>query len=199
MEISVSLSSMQAALNREFISVDDYLAGEEASEIKHEYVGGIVYAMAGASKEHNLIALNIYTALRQGLPAPCRAFVSDIKVRLEALHDDVFYYPDVMVACDPRDTHRLFSCYPKILVEVSSPSTERLDRREKRWAYQTIETLEEYLIVSQDRFEATLFRRSESWVAEVFDARDRALNLKSIGLALPLSAIYEGVTFVPAR
>jgi Uma2 family endonuclease len=190
---------MQAAVNREFISVDDYLAGEETSEIKHEYVGGVVYAMAGASKEHNLIALNIYAALRHGLRGgPCRAFVSDIKVRLEALHDEVFYYPDVMVACDPRDTHRLFACYPRILVEVSSPSTERLDRREKRWAYQNIETLEEYLIVSQERLEATVFRRAENWVPEVFTGQDETVSLKSIGLALPLSTIYEGVTSAPA-
>jgi len=181
------------------VSVEDYLAGEEASDTRHEYVGGVVYAMAGASKEHNLIALNIYTALRQSLRSPCRAFVSDIKVRLKALHDDVFYYPDVMVACDPRDTHRLFSYYPRVLIEVSSSSTERLDRREKRWAYQTIETLQEYLIVSQDRLEVTVFRRDANWVAEVFNRADQTLSLQSIGLVLPLSRIYEGSAIAPAH
>ena len=125
---------MQAALSREFISVEDYLAGEEASEIKHEYVGGVVYAMAGATRQHNQIAGNIYAAFLQALRGrPCRPFISDIKVRLSALGEDVFYYPDVMVGCDPRDTQRLFLRYPKVLVEVSSPSTERLDRRQKLW------------------------------------------------------------------
>jgi len=185
---------MQAAVNGRLISVEDYLAGEETSETRHEYAGGAVYAMAGASKEHNLIALNIYTALRLGIRAPCRAFVSEVKVRLQALQEDIFYYPDVMVACDPRDTHRLFSSYPKVLIEVSSPATERLDRREKRWAYQTIETLEECVIVSQDRLEATLFRRAEDWTAEVFSGLNESLPLRSVALKLPLSMIYEGVS-----
>src|SRR2546423_15198774 len=134
---------MQAALTRDCISVEDDLAGEEASEIKHEYLAGVVYAMVGTSKEHNRIAQNIAFAARPRLKGnPGELFISDVKVRVAALGDDVFYYPDVMVGCDPRDTHRLYLCYPRILVEVSSKSTERLDRREKRWAYQTIETLE---------------------------------------------------------
>ena len=185
---------MQAALRRDFITVEDYLAGEEASEVKHEYVGGVVYAMSGTSKEHNRITGNIYAAfLRRLRHSPCRPFFSDVKVRLEALGDDVFYYPDVMVACDPRDTHRLFSRYPRILVEVSSPSTQRLDGREKRWAYQTIETLEEYMLVAQDRVEVTVFRGANKWNPEVFTRRENTVSLKSIGLALKVSSIYEGV------
>src|SRR5436190_24158707 len=168
---------MQTAIKSEFISVEDYLAGEETSEIKHEYVGGVVYAMAGASKQHNLIALNIYTALRQRLRGGCRAFVSDVKVRIETLGDEVFYYPDVMVACDPRDAHRLFSQYPRILIEVSSESTERLDRNEKRLAYQTIETIEGYLIVAQGRIQVTVFRRANKWNPEVFPKIGATINL----------------------
>jgi len=125
---------MQAALSREFISVEDYLAGDEASEIKHEYVGGVVYAMAGATRQHNEIAGNIYAAFLKALRGrPCSPFISHITVRLSALGEDVFYYADVMVGCDPRDTQRLFLRYPKVLVEVSSTSTERLDRRQKLW------------------------------------------------------------------
>ena len=185
---------MQAALNRDFVSVDDYLVGEEKSEIKHDYVGGSVYAMAGAIKEHNLIALNIYTALRSHLRGgPCQVFTSDIKVCLELLGDDVFYYPDVMVGCDPRDKHRLYLQSPKVLVEVSSDSTERLDRGEKRWAYQTIESLEEYLIVAQDRVEVTVCRRAKNWTAEILNLLDQAVIVNSIGLVLPLASVYEGV------
>src|SRR5438067_7869868 len=138
---------MPAALTQQMISVADYLAGEETSEIKHEYVGGLVYAMAGATKEHNQIAQNIAFALRSHLKGkPCRVFISDIKLRLQALGEEVFYYPDVMVGCDPRDTEALYLRYRRLLVEVSSPSTARPDLREKRWAYQAIETLEEYVI-----------------------------------------------------
>ena len=120
-------------------------------------------------------------------------FISDVKIRLEALGDDVFYYPDVIVGCDPRDTHRLYLRHPKIIVEVSSESTERLDRREKRWAYQTIETLDEYLLVSQDRYEVTSFRRDNNWNAEVLDRKDQILSFKALDLKLPMSSIYEGV------
>src|SRR6266446_4816259 len=135
---------MQAALSQDFLSVEDYLSGEEGGEIKHEYIAGAVYAMAGATSDHNLIAGNIYAAFRSGLHGGrCRAFILDLKVRLKIAQDDVFYYPDVMVGCDPRETHKLYLSFPKLLVEVSSESTERLDRREKKLAYQTIETLEE--------------------------------------------------------
>src|SRR4051812_32645325 len=99
---------MQTALNRDYLSVDDYLTGEEVSVVKHEYAAGVVYAMAGATLEHNQIAGNIYSAIAQrARGGPCRAFISDVKLRLDAIGDDVFYYPDVMVGCDPRDTHRL--------------------------------------------------------------------------------------------
>ena len=111
-----------------------------------------------------------------------------------SLHEqNVFYYPDLMVACDPRDTHRLYLRDPRILVEVSSESTERLDRHEKRSAYQTIETLEEYLIVAQDRLEVTLFRRTANWQPEMTTRLEDSIIFRSIGLTLPLSAIYEGV------
>jgi len=100
---------MQAALNREFISGEDYLTGEEVGEMKHEYVAGDVYAMAGITREHNEIAQNITFAIRSHLRGSLgRVFISDIKVRLAAPGEDVFYYPDVMVGCDTRDTERLF-------------------------------------------------------------------------------------------
>lgn len=185
---------MQTALNRDYISIDDYLAGEAVSDIKHEYSAGSVYAMAGASREHNRIAGNIYSAFAQHLRGGrCQAFISDIKVRLEALGDEIFYYPDVMVGCDLRDTHRLYLRFPKVLVEVSSELTERLDRGEKRLAYQSLETLEEYIIVAQDRPELTIFRRADKWKPETLAGLDRSASFKSLDLMLPLAAIYEGV------
>jgi len=183
-----------AAREESLISVDDYLAGEEASEIKHEYVGGVIYAMAGVTKAHNRIALNIYTACRARLRGgPCTAFASDLKVRLKFMGDDVFYYPDVVVGCDPRDTDDHFLRYPKFIAEVLSDSTERLDRREKRWGYQAIETLEEYLIVAQDRIEVTLFRRANGWEPQVLARLGQKVQLKSLKLSLLVSDIYEGV------
>lgn len=188
---------MQTALHCDYLSVDDYLVGENVSEVKHEYFGGNVYAMAGATTEHNQISMNIAFALRAHLKSKgCRVFMSDVKVRLSAAGEDAFYYPDVMVGCDARDTHHLFLLYPKLLVEVSSESTERLDRGEKRLAYQTIETLEEYIIVAQDRRDVTIFRRANKWAPESVAGLGQSISIASLDLSL--SAIYEGVLKIDA-
>jgi len=185
---------MQAALKADFLTVEDYLAGEEASPLKHEYINGAVYAMAGTSREHHDIAQNLYRAFHARLRGgPCRAHVAEVKLRLNIQQQDIVYYPDVMVGCDARDTERLYLRFPKLLVEVTSESTERVDRHEKRLAYQTVETLEEYVLVAQDRPEVTVFRRANNWRAEVFSRADEGVALRSIDLELPLSMIYEDV------
>lgn len=148
-----------------------------------------------ARPEHNQIAGNIYSDIAQRLRGGrFQAFISDVKLRLHAMGDDVFYYPDVMVGCDSRDTHQLYLCFPKVLVEVSSESTERLDRGEKRLAYQTIPTLEEYLIVAQDRPEVTVFRKANQWTPETVAGLGQSVSLKSLDLSLALSAIYAGLS-----
>lgn len=185
---------MEAIARSAPLSVEEYLADEPRSEVRHEYLGGIVYAMAGASVEHNAISLNLASALRSHLRGgPCQTFMADVKVRLHLANDDIFYYPDVMVACDPRDTDRFFKRFPRAIIEVMSESTERIDRREKRWSYQQIETLEEYVLVAQDRMEVVLFRRANQWRPEVFTKADQQLQLASLDFALPLDSIYEGV------
>ena len=185
---------MQAVKDVELVSVEEYLAGEPASEVRHEYLGGVVYAMAGASEEHNLIMVNLVTALHSHLRGKsCRAFVADMKVRLEVAREDIFYYPDLLVVCDPRDTHRHYKSFPKVLVEVLSPDTERIDRREKFLSYTQIETLEEYVLVAQDRMEATVFRRANNWQPEVQRQADQSLRLASLEFTLPLRDVYEGV------
>ena len=187
-------SLMQAAQQLDWISVEDYLEGEQASEVRHEYIGGVVYGMAGASDEHNLISGSLYSALRAHVRGgPCRAFATDAKVRLEIARDDIFYYPDVMVACDPRDTDRFFKRFPKVLIEVLSDTTERTDRREKFLSYTQIETLEEYVLVAQDKMEITVFRRAGQWQPEILRQPEQTLRLASLDFSLPLSAVYEGV------
>ena len=185
---------MEAAAKQVSLTVEEYLAGEQRGEVRHEYLGGVVYAMAGASIDHNIISGNIYSSLHSHLRGkPCGAFMADVKVRFEFANDDVFYYPDVMVACDPRDTDKFFKRFPKVLIEVMSDSTERIDRREKRWSYQQIETLEEYVLVAQDRMEVTVFRRTNQWRPEVLTKSDQRFQLASLEFGLSLSGIYEGV------
>ena len=188
------MAAMEATLRSEFISADDYLEGEKVAETKHEFVAGHVYAMAGASEEHNLIVTNLVASLHAHLRGkPCRLFATDMKVRLLVSTTDIFYYPDLMVTCDARDTDRYFKRFPKVLIEVLSPDTERTDRREKFLSYTQIETMEEYVLVAQDTKEITVFRRGNHWRAELLAKPDQQLRLASIDFALSLGAVYEGV------
>ncbi len=184
---------MQAVQNPGFLNVEDYLTGEKKGDIRHEYIGGVVYVMAGAGSRHNTICLNLAVALRSRLRGkPCQVFMVDIKVKLRIADEDIFYYPDLMVTCDPRDQEEYFKCFPRVLIEVLSPATERIDRREKFSSYTRMESLEEYVLVAQDQPEVTVFRRSENWRSEVATQRQQQLRIPALDFTLSLSAIYEG-------
>ena len=147
---SLCRNIMNLAIQDYFIAIPEYLEGEQHSPIRHEYLAGRVYAMAGAGERHNLIAGNLFFHLRAAVRGtPCRAFISDMKVYVE--QNDAFYYPDVMVTCDPQDTESLHKHSPCLIVEVLSPATETIDRREKLAAYRTLASLRYYLLVAQDR------------------------------------------------
>ena len=185
---------MQAIQKATAISVEEYLAGELTSRDRHEYLGGVVYAMAGASDDHNVISLNLASALRTHLRGKrCRTYMADVKVRLQIAEEDVCYYPDVMIACDERDTHRYFKRFPQVLIEVLSPETEQTDRREKFLSYLRIESLQEYVLVAQDKMEVTLFRRANKWQPEILSQPAENLRLPSLEFSQPLELVYEGV------
>lgn len=186
--------SMRALKEMEPMSVEDYLAGDQVSNVRHEFIGGAVYAMAGASEDHNVISVNITAALHSHLRGKsCRVFMADLKVRLQISRADIFYYPDVMVTCDPRDQDRYFKRHPKVLIEVLSESTDHIDRREKFLSYTQIESLEEYVLVAQNRMEVTVFRRAKNWHPEVLRQPDQLFCLASLEFSLPLRDVYEGV------
>ena len=182
---------MQAVDHLTSLSAEDYLAGELTSEIRHEYIGGLVYAVAGTSSEHNLICQNLLIALRAHLRGkPCQVFMESVKLRLRNAQEDIFYYPDLIVTCDPSATEKYFKTFPKVLIEVLSPETERIDRREKFSSYTQIASLEEYVLVAQDQQEATVFRRSNHWRPET---ANQHLRIESLQFTLSLPAIYDSV------
>src|SRR5438067_643283 len=139
---------MSAAKKLNLISVDDYLAGELKSPSKHEYLGGVIYAMAGARNLHNLIASNALVALGSRLRGRlCRAFNSDTKVRVRLPAHVRFYYPEVSVVCRPNSPTESFQDEPAVIIEVLSRATRRIDEGEKKDAYLTIPSLSVYLLV----------------------------------------------------
>lgn len=190
---------MSAALKLQLISVEDYLAGELVSEVKHEYLGGEVYAMAGARNVHNLIASNTLVALGSRLRGkPCRPFNSDTKIRIRLQSHNRFYYPDVSVVCRPNPQDDSFQDEPAVIVEVLSRKTRRIDGGEKKDAYFTIPSLSAYLLVEQESATVVAFRRTAGgFVREVFDGQDAVIPLAEIGVELPLAEIFDGVEFSP--
>jgi Uma2 family endonuclease len=179
------------------LTADDYLAGELGSGIRHEYVDGEVYAMAGAGEPHNLIAGNVFAKLRNLVRGgPCRVFISDMK--LHVADWDAFYYPDVMVVCDARDTQTHYKEFPSLVVEVLSPSTESIDRREKMLAYRTLPSLREYLLIAQDKRHVELYRRADNgtWFMAALP-EGAGVPLECVKTSLTLDELYEDVKFMP--
>lgn len=176
------------------LSIEDYLRHEADGTIRHEYIGGRIHAMAGTSETHNLISGNIFASLHAHLRGgPCKAYMADFKVRLEINREDIFYYPDVMVACQRVGVEQYYLRYPTLLVEVLSPSTENIDRREKLLNYPQISTVEEYVLIAQATREVTIHRRAEDWAPRLLTAPDALADFRSIKFSLPLARIYEGV------
>jgi len=178
------------------LTPDDYLQLEAESLIKHEYINGDVYAIAGATDAHVTIAGNLFAMLRSHVRGMgCRVYMADMKVRVEARN--CFYYPDVLVTCDARDAEtNTYKCFPKLIVEVLSESTEAFDRGNKFFDYQTIETLEEYLLINTQHQRVESFRRNPEglWVLQSYTPTNETFEIPSLTFSDTLAAVYEDVS-----
>ena len=185
---------MTALLKDDTISVEEYLQGELIAEIKHEYLDGYIYAMAGASMNHVRITGNIAGELRQHLKnMPCDVLSSDFKVNV---NNRKFFYPDVVVICDKNNEslhgNDFFTQNPLLIVEVLSSSTQRTDRTLKRLAYQSLPSLQEYVLIEQDFVDVEISRRSANWDSHHYFLGD-AVRFESLDLILPVTEIYRRV------
>jgi len=179
------------------ISVADYLEGEEISSIKHEYINGEVYAMAGASDRHHRISANVFIKLDSHLAqSTCEAFMAEMKLKADA---STFYYPDVFVSCDKIIKSSFYREEPVLIIEVVSPSTRQTDRREKLRIYQQIPTVQEYVIIEQDRIHLEIHRRQPDghWITYFYNEGDfdEQIEFQAVGLSLNLEEIYNRVRF----
>jgi Uma2 family endonuclease len=182
---------MQAVKNLK-ISIDDYLEGELVSDVKHEYVNGEVYAIAGANRTHNIISMNVLALLHNHLRGtPCRVFSSDMKVGILTQSDDIFYYPDVQVSCEKNGNDH-YNAEPKLIIEVLSDSTERKDRVEKFYTYRKLASLEEYVLVAQDCLRIEIYRRRNGWDVELL-GEGKSFQFESVGLDLTVADVYQNV------
>jgi len=187
---------MIANQQQNYISPEDYLAGEETSPIKHEYIDGQVYAIAGASDAHVTICLNLASALRNHVRGRgFRVYMSDMKAQIDTAN--IYYYPDILVTCDPRDRQLTnYKKYPCLIVEVLSSKTEAFDRGDKFADYQQLETLQEYILINQKRQRVECFRRNGDgfWVLQFYHPGCE-IHLTSIDFRAFIEALYEDVTF----
>lgn len=178
------------------IGAEEYLALEENSLTKHEYFDGQVVAMAGATDAHVTIALNLATELRSHLRgSSCRVYISDMKARVDERNR--FFYPDLLVTCDPRDTETpTYKRFAKLIVEVLSDSTESFDRGQKFSDYQTLDRLEEYVLISSRQRRVEIYRRHTDglWLYQNYDDCE-TFQLKSIGYTGTFASLYEDVHF----
>jgi Uma2 family endonuclease len=189
---------MTALKHPNSIPIADYLTGEEVSEVKHEYLGGTVHAMAGASNRHNAITTSSILSLGAQLRGKsCQPFNSDTKIRIEFPDHTRFYYPDAMVVCQSNPDSDRFQDQPVVIVEVLSEFTRRADLGEKRDAYLTIPSLKVLLLVEPDAPDVTAIRRQSGggFDIEHYSGLDSTIPLPEIDAALALADLYERVEF----
>jgi Uma2 family endonuclease len=169
-----------------------YLAWEEAQPERNEYIAGEVFAVVGVRQSHNVATGNIYNALRGELKgSPCRVFIESVKTRIEAA--DCFFYPDVVVTCDPRDRQTpAYVSHPLLLVEVLSDSTAAFDRGVKFAAYRKLESLLDYVLIDVAAQRIEVFRRNPEnrWVLYEYSPGD-SLELASLSLNLDVTKLFD--------
>lgn len=182
------------AISHRLLTADEYLEFEQAATARHEYVGGFVYAFAGASRRHNRIIVNIARRLLNAVgDGPCEVHLETVKLRPA---NDVFYYPDIMVVCDESDDESLYATRPTLVVEVLSPSTEMVDRRDKLLAYRSISTMRAYVIVFQDESRVIRHWRDDggAWRMEEL-VGDGRVWVPGADITLDLAEIYSRIDF----
>ena len=182
-------------------TVEEYLRLEAQSQTRHEYVSGEIFAMASCTLRHNVIAGNVAVTLRVHLRnTPCRPFIGDVKVRLS--NPNAYYYPDVFVSCqrdgESMDLEASAVDDAVLIVEVLSPGTEAIDRREKLVAYRTLPSLAEYMLISQDQARVEIHRRRGDIGWEKIEySDDEIIELASVNLSISMRDIYQGVPIEP--
>jgi Uma2 family endonuclease len=178
------------------MTIEEYLDWEPLQDYRYEYVNGEVFAMTGGTIPHNDIALNFYRVLYPHLRARgCRINVADVKVQVSP--HSPYYYPDVIVSCDPRDLNaRKFIQYPKLIIEVLSPGTEARDRGEKFSFYRTIPTLQEYILIESEKIGVESYRRGDGrmWLYYPYTLGD-TITIESIDFSCAIELVYESINF----
>jgi Uma2 family endonuclease len=183
------------------VTADEYLEIDRKAEIRSEYYDGQMYAMSGGTAQHSLIRTDLLIELGPKLRDRCRLYSGDLRVRVSP--ERAYVYPDIAIACEApqfADDQKDTLLNPTVIIEVLSPGTEAHDRGYKFSLYRKLESLQEYVMVSQNEPRIEVFRRqpSDQWLLTDFERLDAACRLDSIDCSIALASVYRQVTFEPA-
>lgn len=188
---------MVASAQNSYITTEEYLQLETTSDTKHEYFNGEIYAMAGATDTHVTIAGNIFALLLAHLRGSgCRVYISDMKVRIETKNR--FFYPDVMVTCEAKDRENsTYKKFPRLIIEVLSDSTEAFDRGDKFADYQSLPSLQEYVLINTKKARIECFRRTDDglWLLQFYELDKIDFELASLEFSAKIEEVYQEVNF----
>lgn len=193
-----SLNRVAQPSSRPKVSVQEYLEMERKSEVRHEYVDGVILAMSGETPTHNRIAGNVYRKFGNDFEErPCEAYIEGVRVRVTPTQ---YRYPDVAALCGDAqfdDTNPPALLNPSVIVEVLSPSTEKFDREEKFLEYRQIAGLTDYVLIAQDEILAIHYARQSphQWALTEYTALEDTLHFASLEVTLSLADIYRKITF----
>ncbi|MEA3410359.1 MAG: Uma2 family endonuclease [Pseudomonadota bacterium] len=186
---------MSLARQHQGVSVEEYLRNEERAERKHEYLNGEVWAMVGATDNHVTVAGNLFVQLRQVLkPGDCRSYISGMKLHVQSA--DAYFYPDVMVCCDPADReNRLAKEHPVFIAEVLSSSTEAFDRGRKFSIYRQIDSLRHYWLIDTERRSVDAFTRAGNgeWRLRGYSPGDDQVKIDALDCRIAMATLFEGI------
>jgi len=192
------MSRTNLAYKTEPITAEEYLAFERPAKNKHEFIGGRIVAMAGATDRHNVIASNTFGELFAQLKGTnCRAFASDMRVNAKKGN---YFYPDIVVTCGERkfeDNKKDALLNPTVIIEVLSKSTKLKDRNEKFESYITLESLTDYVLIEQDKMKIEHYSRidEKNWNARIYTEADEEIIFNSINCRLAIADVYTEVLF----
>jgi Uma2 family endonuclease len=178
-----------------YMTLEEFFEFQERSPITYEYINGVIRAMSGPTVAHCLVTQNIFSVIRARLRGgPCEAFCTGGQLQLTFGKDQIIYHPDIYVSCDRDAWSERSVVNPKFVLEVLSPSTQHIDRREKLVNYCRLLSLQEYVIVSQRRAELEICRRDNNWRQEVVNAPGAIAEFHSLDVSVALADIYDGVS-----
>ena len=184
-----------SALDPSFMTLEEFLEFEIKSPLRHEFINGVIFAMSTPSLNHQRLVRNMMGAIDSHLKrgGPCEVFQSGLKLVFRRDVNEISYCPDVTVDCRPDTRDERYVYDPKLIVEVLSPSTQIIDRREKLQNYRLIDSVEEYVIVAQDERRVVVYPRAERWKPRVYGGIETAVELRSIDLTVPMTELYADV------